>query len=278
MLIPWPEPGLESSDNRFTYESDVVTYDYDCHWPKFNLTRFPASQGRQWSVFDHTSNSRWSAWIIGGGRFADSVELPATMMPLVHEHSAALPLDNPDTEFLTPVSAFSITDELQDNQFSFLDINSTDNSLTSHMPDEANPRHTSILSCNTHYSIQPALIILQQGRLNATLLSNHSPHVGNFPKKAADAIFSQSLMNVISPDLNSPGYPGSIAFAVFVGNSWLSRSPGGQKQRGLPLLPLEKINNNLNRVVQSASKLYLSGYICDSSSAYRSLIPKFSYT
>ncbi len=33
VLIPWPEPGFERSQNITTYESDVVVYNYSCHWP-----------------------------------------------------------------------------------------------------------------------------------------------------------------------------------------------------------------------------------------------------
>ncbi len=34
VLSPWPEPGFERSQNVTMYDSDVVVYNYSCHWPR----------------------------------------------------------------------------------------------------------------------------------------------------------------------------------------------------------------------------------------------------
>ncbi|KAF9443439.1 hypothetical protein P691DRAFT_842780 [Macrolepiota fuliginosa MF-IS2] len=37
LLLPGPELGLETSQDTYTYESDIAAYDYNCRWPKFSF-------------------------------------------------------------------------------------------------------------------------------------------------------------------------------------------------------------------------------------------------
>lgn len=100
-----------------------------------------------------------------------------------------------------------------------------------------------VLLCEPQYTIQRAEVTLQGGQLNATLIE--SPLLGNFPESAANSLFSRAFLNAFAP-LDVGNRP---AMSTFI--------PDHGRQA---LLSLPEINQNMNGVIQSAAKAYISGY------------------
>lgn len=111
----------------------------------------------------------------------------------------------------------------------------------------------SVLLCDPQFKIQRANITLSSdGKLSANVLPGF-PLIGNFPETAANALFSQALMDTLRPEWEDPDRLLSpISMSLFT---------GGLNGTGpLQPFPLPVINDNMNRVLKSAAKAYLSGF------------------
>lgn len=109
-----------------------------------------------------------------------------------------------------------------------------------------------VLLCDPQYKIQTASITLSRGNLSANILPA-SPLLGNFPDAAAAALFSQALLGTLGldqEDLDRTLDP--ISMFLFTGEF---NGTGPLRPFTLPV-----INQNMNRVLKSAAKAYLSGY------------------
>lgn len=99
---------------------------------------------------------------------------------------------------------------------------------------------TSVLLCDPHFMISKAEVTLQDGQLHANPVEQ--PLLGNFPESAANSLFSQAFLNAKFPR-------GSVVFPFTTG-----------PENRQTLLTLPEINDNMNRLIQSAAKAYTSGF------------------
>lgn len=110
--------------------------------------------------------------------------------------------------------------------------------------------HLSVLLCDPQYKIQRANVTLSNGKLSASVLPA-LPLLGNFPEQTASALFSQALMNTLG-NMEPDRQLNPVSMLLFTGE-FHGSGP-------LHPLPLPVINDNMNRVLRSAAKTYLSGY------------------
>lgn len=123
----------------------------------------------------------------------------------------------------------------------------------------------SVLLCNPQFTISPATVTVIGSTLQAVIHPG-TPNIRNIPVKVANAIFSASLLDAISNDEDIPALDlvNIIASQLFFANySFLT---GGNKP-----LPINKINNQMNQVLLSSAKAFLSGY-----SPQSSFLPAFN--
>lgn len=62
VLIPWPESGLEQSQNITMYESDVAVYDYSCHWTVVKVDYSSGGLGVLTLGAAPNDTVEWSLW------------------------------------------------------------------------------------------------------------------------------------------------------------------------------------------------------------------------
>lgn len=125
------------------------------------------------------------------------------------------------------------------------------------------PILVSILLCDPRYTISPATVTVTGSALQAAVLPG-VPVIGNIPARAANAIFSTSLLDVTSSaQLWSGIFINDIARILFFANR--SFEYPNVKSGGTKPLPLDKINQHMNTVLLSSAKAFLSG---DSSSTW----------
>ncbi len=110
----------------------------------------------------------------------------------------------------------------------------------------------SVLLCDPQFKIQRANVTLSGGNLSAEIFPT-LPLIGNFPETAANALFSQALLEALRPEEgDSEHLLSSISMLLFT---------GGLNGTGpLRPFPMPLINDNMNRILRSAAKAYLSGY------------------
>lgn len=113
----------------------------------------------------------------------------------------------------------------------------------------------SILICDPQMHVVSATVtILDNLQLHAVPRSGPLT-VGNIPQDAANVVFSESLVVAMSSTNINEGRVTSIMTLVFVENVL----PNEGKNL-LQILPLQKINQNMNNMLRSSAKAYLSGY------------------
>ncbi len=134
-----------------------------------------------------------------------------------------------------------------------LDLGSTGTPIHAKSESQSNAAMSlSVLLCDPQYQIQRANVTLSDGKLSANVFPT-LPLIGNFPETAANALFSQALLETLGPEDQDPGrLVGSISMLLFTGG-WNGTGP-------LHPFPLSVINDNMNRILKSAAKAYLSGY------------------
>ncbi|KAF9441991.1 hypothetical protein P691DRAFT_765685 [Macrolepiota fuliginosa MF-IS2] len=249
MLIPWPEPGLESSQDVYIYETDVVVHNYSCRWSEFSLHKFPGIS-IEINIPEIADNTTWSSAITYPGSPALQ-----TIVPLSNEveyGDASLSNEvasTPDVDAALALSTFLfIGDSIE------LNLTSIDTAV---LYETKSQSLAGILLCDPQFTTQKAQVVLSNGTLNATIILNSSL-VGNFPESAANAIFSQALLFALGPvNGNIPAY-GELASAVLLQSN--ITNPTNPPARPLPL---SDINRNISLAIQSAAKAYISGYRVD---------------
>ncbi len=153
-----------------------------------------------------------------------------------------------DTHSHSPLSAVIFS-----GNSTLLDLGSTGTSV--HVTPAGRLNSTipmSVLLCDPQYKIQRANVMLSSGKLSANVFPI-LPLIGNFPETAANALFSQALLETLGPEDEDPDrLLGSIAMLLFTG--------GYDGTGPLHPFPLPVINDNMNRILRSAAKAYISGY------------------
>ncbi|KAF9441455.1 hypothetical protein P691DRAFT_791325 [Macrolepiota fuliginosa MF-IS2] len=249
LLVPWPEPGLQTRPEIYSYETDVVVYDYNCRWNNFSVSyKVPTLpdfrlQGVQVGDMDDL----WSTWSSG------IVDPTKSITPLAYPDSGRLPNET------VSLSAFVfIADDGSDSDGTYvspMDLVGT-NTSGPYQGQSNFVSVASVLLCDPQFEIKKAWVMLSQGQLNATVLQNSSL-IGNIPKSAAAAIFSQGLLNTLGSDFDDYGV-GTVAGLTFLENDTSDIFPNATSQPRP--FPLTEINQKMNQVIQSAAKAYISGY------------------
>lgn len=122
------------------------------------------------------------------------------------------------------------------------------------------PMLVSILLCDPQFVLSPATITLTGSTLQAVAHPGDSV-TKNIPPEAANVIFSQSLLDATS-SVEAYGDNGSQINAVARILFFPNRSfEYGKKHEGTKPLPLHEINKQMNMVLQSSAKAFLSGYV-----------------
>ncbi|KAF9441209.1 hypothetical protein P691DRAFT_791888 [Macrolepiota fuliginosa MF-IS2] len=219
ILIPWPELDSEATQNVYTFESDVVVYNYSCQWTNFSMS--------------------WSQSLSMG------IEIPGvandSMWSLIPPTTGGSTQSN-TTRTLSP---FMFIGESGKMDFKGINYSTAPRQLGAGTV-------AAVLLCDPLFTIEKAQVTLSNGTLDATIIPNSSL-VGNFPRGAANALFFQGLLHALAPDeVRVPTY-GELASLVFLRDGV---NPG----TNVHPLPLSDINRNMSLALQSAAKVYLSGY------------------
>lgn len=98
--------------------------------------------------------------------------------------------------------------------------------------------------------------MLSNGQLTAVVLQD-SPLVGNIPERAANAIFSQGLLYALEPEARVALPINAVAMLTFM------EAAKTNGHRPLRPLSLTQISENMNRIIKSAAKAYISGFKVD---------------
>ncbi|KAJ3568845.1 hypothetical protein NP233_g5447 [Leucocoprinus birnbaumii] len=262
VLIPWPSADLISSDEIIQYETDVITYDFNCSWRTPTAVDSAFGPNLVWNISndayllytgpDSSSNSDNISLcdamilpLLSGGALNDTSTSPISGVFFVGRNSsekeAFLNLDGLPTTHLGPPSS-----------------SPPENAAS---PGDCFPEELSALICDPRFEIHPATAVLSGGSLSTSKIhSNAKAAVGNIPPEAANAIFSLSLGDALSSiesfSVNSSQYTNNIARVLFLSDPTFKRPT----ELGVKPLPLENITQNMNKVFLSSSKAFLSGY------------------
>jgi hypothetical protein len=152
----------------------------------------------------------------------------------------------------------SISLDLRDIPSMLVPCNTTDNPtfLHDHPSPDCEPLLVSVLSCDPRFEILPATINATTSSLDATI-SSDDVVVKNIPTQAAGFIFSKSLLDATSSmqSYTDQGFVNGISRQLFLSSLVFDGPTGAPKP-----LPVDQINENMNRVLASSAKAYLSGY------------------
>ncbi|KAF9443592.1 hypothetical protein P691DRAFT_713072 [Macrolepiota fuliginosa MF-IS2] len=255
VLAPWPSTDLISANKTIKYQSDVITYDFKCSWK-------PATTGHfltDWMV----DGQEWGVFLPNTLQNPNQDSIPRLFSdPLILPMSQSEPSQNADSSliaFLFIGSDTTVSDHVS------LDLGDIPTNLlppTFNLTDPTiNNNQTSLVSslvCNPQMHISPATVSLSEGSLWASTHSDPST-INNVPTQAANAIFSESLLQAASStaSFTDGTLVNDIARALFL--SYPSfESP--DKPNGVKPLPLDQINQKMNAILLSSAKAYLSGY------------------
>ncbi|KXN87578.1 hypothetical protein AN958_08459 [Leucoagaricus sp. SymC.cos] len=251
ILIPWTSSDFASANNTIKYESDVITYNYGCSWQKPTLNE--GSDNFVWTVNNKT-------YVLYGGPsdpYAENVRLCDPMiLPLLAAGEAVT------GGFMT---AFLLVGQnaTLDPRFTWLNLDNIPKASTTYLPENNTnttgcmPHVSSIftaLVCDPQFEIHPATVSLYRGSLSAEIHPAGLPVVGNIPPSAANLIFADSLGDVLSFRSRSDmPQTNDIAQILFLADQIGLLSP-------TDTLPIHVISQNMDRVLLSSSKAYLSGF------------------
>ncbi|KAJ3572056.1 hypothetical protein NP233_g3342 [Leucocoprinus birnbaumii] len=277
-LIPWPSQDLLSTNETITYKSDVVTYHFNCSWePVIPSPKFE----RVWEA----GNRHYALYLADSAVARRDIIPPAilSLIPLDEVVILSLLNDSAKTPPLplntssTPLTAFLVAGSntsVHDPQLLPLVLN-MDNLPTEILNNTIGGNATiAALMCDPQLKLQPASIKLLQGSLEVVELHAELPLVGNIMPVAADRIFQLSLASVAAFNaqfgvLNEPSVNDILSILLTNGTGALTAM--GLDREVTPL-SLDKINSNLDALLMSSSKAYLSGY---SGIANNSIFPSF---
>jgi hypothetical protein len=134
--------------------------------------------------------------------------------------------------------------------FHFIDFNGANSNFTAPI--------ASFLLCDPGASILDGLVLLNQANSSLAMQSISppigQPKVGNISPDAANVALGLSLTKTLDVDEDDRIRVGIIASQVFLNDTSLDFSGSRSKQFDIGILPLQEIQHNLNRIMQSGSK------------------------
>ncbi|KAF9443596.1 hypothetical protein P691DRAFT_713076, partial [Macrolepiota fuliginosa MF-IS2] len=234
-LIPWPASDLLSANGTITYQSDVTTYDMNCLWKR--PTRGLGAD--EWFLDGY----RWIFYNdpLGGGSATPDPASAAAMLPLM-----SFVFFGSSTQLSAPLLVLNLGNQPN----ILLPENTTGLGNDS-------PMIVTALVCDPQLKIVPATVTLTQGSLHAT--SRAPPLINNILPGAANTTFSEGLLEAtgsVDPTTNW-AFVNTIARVLFLTDPSLNYF---DKPEGIKPLPLPQINQNMNKIMLSAAKAFLSGY------------------
>ncbi|KAF9440640.1 hypothetical protein P691DRAFT_715523 [Macrolepiota fuliginosa MF-IS2] len=246
-LIPWPASDLLSANGTITYPSDVITYDMNCLWkqPTRGLGAY------EW-IFD---GYRWTFYnnpLGGDSNTPDPASAAASESPDPESgDEPVLPLMSfiffgSSTQLGNPLLVLN----LEDQPNTLLPKNTTGLG-------NDDPMIVTALVCDPQLKIVPATVTLTRGSLHAT--PHTPPLINNILPGAANTTFSEGLLEAtgsVDPTTNW-AFVNTIARVLFLTDPSLNYF---DKPEGIKPLPLPQINQNMNKIMLSAAKAFLSGY------------------
>ncbi|KXN90896.1 hypothetical protein AN958_03426 [Leucoagaricus sp. SymC.cos] len=251
VLIPWPSAELISSSNKYSYETDVVTYNYSCSWHQ-PVPRNDTDDHWIWNVSDHQYILHYGPTsLVGTGKALLSI------FPLIDYEpgeTANGTVNNPMTGFIFGGTSSKLSaSPSQDMARRMFEL---DNLPTLFPPNATGDDFgVTALICDPQFQIRSATATLSHGLLSLSPLREGPPLVNNIADKALNLLFSNSL-GVAASFTNSFDIDedcvkaNDISQMLFLAN----------QSDNMPPLPLDRINKNMNGILLSSSKAYLSGY------------------
>ncbi|KAF5354794.1 hypothetical protein D9756_005768 [Leucocoprinus leucothites] len=254
VLIPWPSSDLISANSTTQYQSNVITFGFNCSW------KVPI--GDLSEIFLQIDSKNW-------GVFTEALGIPnlrelsdATILPMeeVSDSHGKLSADSPLSGFIFVGSNTTISDQVALN----LDgipaaLSSGQLSRSAATTNATDDLLITALICDPQFKISPATVTLQSGTLWADIQPGLPP-ANNIPPEAANAIFSQSLLFATSTREawgDAASLVNNIARILFLSDPSFEYT---SKPAGIKPLPLDEINRQMDKVLLSSAKAYLSGY------------------
>ncbi|KAJ3559853.1 hypothetical protein NP233_g11162 [Leucocoprinus birnbaumii] len=257
LLIPWPSSDLISNNQTIRYQSDVITYNFTCSWnvPTIDTsTGFLGVQGKNWSIFLQGLGVLDLPSLLDA---SEHVLVPSVLLPLIpssfSDPTSRNGLCNTTLSNIVAMNLEGVPTTLSSGRFTSdgSSGNTTEDLLIT------------TLICDPQLEISPATVTLQSGSLWADVHSG-SPNVNNIPPEAANAVFSQSLLFATSTReaYGDQSLVNNIARLLFLTDPSFDyeTAPAGIKP-----LSVDGISRQMDRVLLSSAKAYLSGYRPDSS-------------
>ncbi|KAF9440641.1 hypothetical protein P691DRAFT_781814 [Macrolepiota fuliginosa MF-IS2] len=236
-LIPWPSSELISAGKIIRYQTDIISYNFSCSWKQ------PMANGSMSSwIID---NQGWNVFLPPPdadlkGTLMDSYLVPPASFNASHtaflfigsnttlSQNVKLDLEGIPTKFIPP------------NRDSMAGNNTS-------------PVLVSALVCDPRPHVSSATAVLSGISLWIDGYHDH-PRVKNIPRAAVNAIFSDSLLTAASPIRS--GRFNIIACILFLNPSCERHY---KLASGIKPLSLDKINQQMNTILLSSAKVYLSG-------------------
>ncbi|KAJ3558692.1 hypothetical protein NP233_g11458 [Leucocoprinus birnbaumii] len=273
ILIPWPSLDPTSNNQTIYYDSDVISYNYSCSWklPGPNITISSVLiDGGEWFIFyeglgpsfrlQKLADASESAIVLS--KSGSLTYLSLAILPLENSTGTA-PLhlaESPLSAFIVAGSNTTLTNAVDLNLEGLPTVlfsGKLDPSLDD--PDIDNVLVTTLL-CHPNFKLYPARVTVVGGSLQADIQPG-PPVVGNIPQEAANAIFSQSLFYATT---TLEAWGDTVATANNIARILIFSDPsfesGPDNTTGTKPLSLDRINGQMNKLIRSSSKAYLSGY------------------
>ncbi|KAF7782890.1 hypothetical protein Agabi119p4_2266 [Agaricus bisporus var. burnettii] len=252
VLIPWPSDSVPEN-TTIKYHSDIIQYNFSCSWKEPSKSQDDKSwvvEGREWYIY-------YPSPLVKYELLGDPLILPMMISdvgPDKPDNNSLIPFLFAGSSTLGPMEV-----DLRDIPSVLVPCNTTDN--PTFLPDgtdlDCQSLLVSVLACDPEFKILPAIVSATASSLEATILHG-DPVVKNIPTKAANVIFSKSLLDATSSrqSYTDGGYVNGISRRIFL-SSW---DLDGSTDIKIKPASLNQINQNMNDVVASAAKAYLSGY------------------
>jgi hypothetical protein len=285
-VVGWPKTS-EQFDDSITYPTDVVHYDFECHWeaPNFISSEALESSGDAHWEFLEGFIPNFDPLLSGQKPiYRGNVIRPPLVMNLTFNLDRAaisLVLPGDDTNNLIAFLFFGSNQTYQfpstDGWSTILNLdgipttyNASGFMIQPYDGDEFNATAplAAFLVCDPQLQIASGqAVIWPNGTLNAIKSSFGSlPRLGNFPDDNVKTLFTVGQRNVFQdvPDggsvmvFQNSALNFNSAF-TFLNDSSLSSLPLLNGQKGIFTLPIDQIQANLNTVFRSIAKAYSDG-------------------
>ncbi|KAF9442407.1 hypothetical protein P691DRAFT_779430 [Macrolepiota fuliginosa MF-IS2] len=242
LMIPWPSKQFNASSSRIVYQSDVLSFDFNCTWYKPTVWKYSTDPER---IF-------WQAW--------DKVFI----MEAISE--AFVPMVTWPTTFFGSSWIFAAYDTNSSSPNApGLDLSGLPTTSRDELEPKLNgsgfavPQTVTALVCDPQIDVYTAQVTLDKGILHA-VRSDHPP-VGNIDsRKILRDLYISDLIPSLAYNFPDSIYGISSSMFSSVARLLLFCSEDSPCNTSFKPFPIPEINNNMNRFFRSASKASLDGY------------------